>query len=1449
MIRDCRSNQDSFSRRAAPPAVLARFIIVLVVFLLAFSRLAAAQGTNPRPLVTQSVDESKLTRLVGNTHPLARAEFDRGPAPPDLALNRMLLVLKRTDEQEAALQSILNEQQDKSSANYHNWLTPDQYGRQFGPADQDIQAVTLWLQSHGFQLSGASKGRMFIEFSGTASQVKEAFHTEIHKYVVNGEEHWANETDPLIPISLSPAISGIASLHNFRKKPTYRIAGVFAGSKEAGPGKQVRPQDTITCGFNGATGQNILCYGVGPYDFATIYNVLPLWNAASPIDGTGQTIAIVARTNIHPQDVADFQALFGLPPNPPQIILDGNDPGFVSGDETESDLDVEWSGAVAKGATIKLIASQSTETTDGVDLSAAYIVDNNIAPVMSESYGLCELFLGASGNEFEKNLWQQAAAQGITVFVSTGDNGSADCDFDDGHPPSPATNGLQVSGLASTPYNIAVGGTDFDDVFNGATYWNSVSDPKTLESAKGYVPETTWNNSCTNNLFGDPRIGLSTDPETNCNDPRLADLVIPVAGSGGKSGCTTPTGVTPSTCTGGYAKPLWQIGPGVPSDGARDIPDVSLFASSGFQGNFYIMCEADISFGSCSTSNYIEIGGTSASTPAFAGLLALVNQKTGARQGNANYVLYKLASNQSASGCNSSAGPASTCVFNDVTAGNIAMPCAAGSANCTPSRPGDQFGVLPGYQTGVGYDLATGLGSVNANNLVNNWNTVSFTPSSTTLMLNSGQAVNITHGTPVSVGISVSPTSPQPTGDVSLITVQGGSSPGFAIFTLNNGTTSGTTNSLPGGASYSVQAHYEGDGTYSSSDSTPVIVTVNPETSKTDVHVETFDLTTGNVSNPNANSVPYGSVNLLRADVTNSSGTTCIDSATKIVAYSCPSGAVTLADNGAPLGSGIFNLNSQGFAEYQSLQLTGGVHNLSGAYSGDNSYSANAGIDTVTVTAAPTVAFIESGSSPETVVIGTPTTIFTGARTINYGIFAIPPGGTISMFDGTTPLTESIYYLTGVIYPGPGSPYVYELINGIATVTIPPPAGPHSLTINYSGDANYMASTSTPVTVNAVYATQVMLGASAATITDGQSVTFTAKVIPAQMAGSAVSGNIAFQLNGNILATVPLTNSQAQFTTSLLPGGNLSIVASYSGDSNYATSSGTFDEVVTPVSTSTTVTSSNLSTTPGMVVTLTAQITPAQMGSAPAAGQVIFTSNGNTIGVPNVVNNQAQVSLEFTSAGTFQIIASYTGDANYMASSATLTETITLPPTFIISANPPTIVIPSPGQSGSTQLTFSAQNGLTGSATLLPSMCSNLPSESICSFSPSTVTFTSSTTSVPITITVSTTAPSAGASSAVTIMPVSLHISPEIELMTAFCFTLLLFLIRGRSRRWRTIVAFIAIAAASLATGCSGGGGVGGGGGGGGNPGTPVGNYSGVTVRVTINGVTQAINNLTVSVQ
>jgi subtilase family serine protease len=421
-FRDISKAQACASRGYRPHSGKGMQVLLVFALCLAIPGLAAAQTGTAPSRITERMDESVRTVLRGNTHPLARPQYDQGAVADGQPIRRMLLLLQRSPEQDAALKQLVDEQQSKSSPNYHQWLTPREFGQQFGPSDADIQTVTNWLQSHGFQVARVSTGKTLIEFSGTAGQVRSAFNTEIHRYVVNGQEHLANNADPQIPTALAPVVAGPVSLHNFPKNALVHNLGVFRKNTTTG---KVDPLYTY-----GACGDISPCNALGPGDFANIYNVAKLWTRGingTKIDGTGQTIAIVGDSEIctatspdfgtsyigpngntftcTQDDVAQFRTLFGLPPTPnsPKVILDGPDPGF-NASETEGDLDVEWSGAVAKGATIDFVIAEGTEATFGTDLAAEYIVDNDLAPVLSESFGECEFFLGSGGEYFEADL-------------------------------------------------------------------------------------------------------------------------------------------------------------------------------------------------------------------------------------------------------------------------------------------------------------------------------------------------------------------------------------------------------------------------------------------------------------------------------------------------------------------------------------------------------------------------------------------------------------------------------------------------------------------------------------------------------------------------------------------------------------------------------------------------------------------------------------------------------------------------------------------------------------------------------------------------------------------------------------------------------------------------------------------------------------------------------------
>ena len=1078
--------------------------------------VAASSGSSvlaqrpPGPRITLPIDDRVRVTLKGNVHPLAQSRYDQGAAPDELPMERMLLVLERGPTQEASLRQLLDDQQVKSSPRYHQWLTPEQFGRQFGPADEDIQALTGWLTGQGFRVTNVAAGRTVIEFSGTAGLVRQVLGTEIHRFRVSGKDHWANASDPQIPAALAPVVAGFASLNNFPRRPLVKDLGVFSRSRLTG---EVKPLFTYPpCQGNDCTYN----YALGPIDFATIYNVRPLW--AKGTDGKGETIAVVGETNINPQDVADFRSMFDLQANAPNIILNGPDPG-INDEETEADLDVEWSGAIAKGATIDLVVSETTEATPGVDLSALYIIDNDLAPVMSISYGTCEAELGAGGNAFHSALWEQAAAQGITVVVAAGDSGSAACDSASlGE--TAAQYGLAVSGLASTPFNVAVGGTDFNDTSSFSTYWNTTNSSPFQNSALSYIPEMTWDDGC-----------ASTGTLTACTPPEDYYSIFSLgydltAGGGGPSSCINPSGVFPNvTCSGNYAKPSWQSGTGVPSDGARDVPDVSLFAGNGFNGSFYIICQMDAnspysgSATSCDlNSPYTDfqgVGGTSASAQVFAGIMALVNQAHG-RQGNANYVFYPLAA-QGGNTCVSNAAAVSnaSCIFYDITTGSNSVICQGGSPNCNnTNNASGQYGIMvsgnpasAAYTAGSGYDLATGLGSVNVANLVKNW-TSNFAPTTTTLALSTNPATNpiaLAHGQPIDFTINVTSGSGTPAGDVSLI-AQTGSSPsnatGIGPFTLSGGSVSSSTVMLPGG-SYNVTAHYAGNGTYAASDSTPGIpVTVNKESSQTEVRLVSFSATAPVY---NVTTVPYGTPYALRMDVTNGSGQLCASPTTGLIAYPCPSGALKVTpaptEQNPPSGAvaGSYSLNSQGYAEDQAIQQTPGTYNFVATYAGDNSYTGSTSPSVpITITQAPTTTTITSSSSN----LGSPFPVYVSINTQSDGA---GPTGTVDLLSNGVSLGKAT--VSGSP-PVPGE-QAYEYATGSAGANLTLPPGSTNLIAQYSGDGNYTGSTSAQVTLT-VTDFSVSANPSQVTISaPGQTGSSTLSVTPQNGFNGTVSFSVA----------------------------------------------------------------------------------------------------------------------------------------------------------------------------------------------------------------------------------------------------------------------------------------------------------------------------------------------------
>ncbi|WP_109486975.1 protease pro-enzyme activation domain-containing protein [Occallatibacter savannae] len=1135
----------------------------LFLGLLALTSLAAtsavAQGPVSKALIRDKVDDNQLTMLRGNTPPAANAQNDLGRVSGNMPMTDLILVLRRSPEMQAAFDALVESQYDPTSPNFHRWLTPEQVGEKFGPALADIATVSAWLSGHGLSVDGVSKDRMTVRFSGTAGQVETAFHTELHNLTVKGEPHFSNMTDPQIPMALEPVVLGPKALHNFVPRPLHRTGGKAVLNQQAGkwqrtaePAAARAAVPKADAALNGPGSDIVLNCGSGcqvedltPYDFATIYNLTPLWTAGT--DGTGQTIAIAGRSNVRASDVSSFRSAFGLTGGSFNLIQNGTvNPGFCTGttgnctldDQIENALDVEWAGATAPKATVDLVVTNQTNTNDAIYESANYIINNLPtlkARIINVSYGLCELGMGTSGNTLYNNLWQLAESSGISVFVATGDSGAPACDQGQAaQGPYGAQFGLSVNGIASTVHNTAVGGTDLNWT-TASTYWNSTSDSHGA-TAKGYIPEVPWNDTCTNPLevaYINQAKGTNDSASTICNkianhviasttnEQGVLDLVNTVGGGGGKSNCTTNDGAQTSSCTGGYSKPSWQTGvSGIPSDGKRDLPDVSFFAGNGFLSSAYLICVSDwvTSAGGsgCVTSSTTneptagEIGGTSAASPAMAGIMALINQKAGSPQGNPNSELYSLAATENYGNCKTeSVTNSGACYFNDIDTGTINMPCQAGKPDCTVATPGNTIGVLAGFDASGGYDLASGLGSMNVANVVNHFAAAIGTGASTVTVSASPSAITSIQGTTVTV--TVAGGSGTPTGTVTLTS---GNYIGSGQ-ALSNGS---ATFNVPAGAlvagTDTVTANYSGDSTYAASTGTTTVVvtlvnftlsasapasisaggtaTSNITVSSTNGYAGTVTLSCALTSSPaGAIEVPTCAPTTGQSTVTLSSGTTSGQGQVTVSTTAPPAAAVKLASNqtgwfkaagGAALASLLLFLLPGWSKRYRNIfsmmlvVLAASFFAIGcGGGGGSSGGGGGGGVTktTPTVTVTPASKTIKE---TDTVVVaiavagtsGTPTgSVTLSSGSYNSGAIALDATGKASITIAAGKLAVGTDTL-GVTYSGDTN---FNSATGSASITVakaPTTSGTYTFTVTGKGNdaAATTATTTFTVTVN-----------------------------------------------------------------------------------------------------------------------------------------------------------------------------------------------------------------------------------------------------------------------------------------------------------------------------------------------------------------------------------------------
>lgn len=685
-----------------------------------------------------SLNDGNRVSIANSVHPKVRLSEDLGGANGEALLTDMAIRFNMSDAQAAALAQLEIDQQNPQSARYHQWLTPEQFGAQFGMSDADLATVSNWLASQGLTVTGTAHSKTFISFSGSVSAVQKAFGVSMHSLSLNGEKHIANVNEVMLPAGLRGAVTGITGLHDFKLQSRAKVTTVPAPAAHG----------DFTTNFTSSISGN---HFIAPGDFYTIYDTTPLLTTS--INGTGITIAVMGQTDISLTDVAAFRTASGLASNPPTVKLYGTDPGTSAGDLPEAQLDVEWSGAVAPSAAILYVNSK-----DVIGISMTQAIDNNLAPIITISYGDCEAGWGQANLTTYNALFQQATVQGITLFGPSGDSGATDCDYQ----VSIATQGLAVDFPASSPYVTGLGGTMYNE--GSGTYWNATNNANS-GSAVSYIPEGVWNES----VSGSGVVG----------------------GGGGISAF--------------FSKPTWQTGTGVPADVSRDVPDISLNAAAGHDG--YLFCVSGFcTNGYRNSANSLDVvGGTSVSTPAFAGIMALVEQKLGGgRLGNINPTLYALANSTYYNN-----------VFHDVTTGTNATFCSLGSKDCPAG------GVI-GYSATTGYDLATGWGSVDAFNLATKWSLVTplpiggQTPSVTTL---TGTPVSVNAGTNVTLTAMVvsgsTSTTTVPTGSVQFLLdrVPVGSPVALASGTANY--TLSTTGLASG--SHTVGVSYAGNTTFAGS--------------------------------------------------------------------------------------------------------------------------------------------------------------------------------------------------------------------------------------------------------------------------------------------------------------------------------------------------------------------------------------------------------------------------------------------------------------------------------------------------------------------------------------------------------------------------------------------------------------------------------------------------------
>ncbi|MGI4828382.1 MAG: Ig-like domain repeat protein [Janthinobacterium lividum] len=1067
---------------------------------------------------------SEQVELPGTAPSWLSPDDDLGPVDPALPLGRMTLLLQRSPERTVALDAFLAQVYTLGSPGYHQWITPQQFGQRFGPDSSDLAAVTTWLQLNGLRIQAVSAGRQMIQFTGTVGQFNRTFLTRIDHFRAGVHTQDAQATPLHIPSSLASSILAVSPLRSDAASAS--ITNVGHGDYKANLGN---PQWT-------QAGSITPRYALAPADVALQYDFGPVY--AAGYNGAGKTIGIIGKSNLNTAAVDTFRSIFGLSKSPVQIIVDGEDPGMandptqlprdLNDDPTVSYLGVEVAGGLAPGAQVRLYVSAGSNYQDPLLLAAQRAVDDNQADVLSLGYSECETLLG-NGNTLYNALWQQAAAQGQTVVVAAGYTGSAGCQ-------SPYY-GPQANGIGSTPWNLSVGGTDFfysDFATGGASangLWNSTNDPITKASLKATLPEQTWNDMLGQNAV-----------------PVQLYYTRPWAGGGAPSACgvVNQYSGTFTQCVSGWPKPAWQSAVGVPQDGVRDTPDVSLFAGDGQNLSAYAICQFTQDCIPDVSGNFSAnlVGGTSAAAPVMAAMMALVDQKYG-RQGQPAPVLYTLARTAPA-------------VFHDIRLGGNQIPCTV-STILSPCITGPNgSGETAGYSAGPGYDLATGLGSIDVTQLLQHWADLPVAGSNTTLQLSSS---SIQHGQQITVSAKVTGSNGgTPTGTVALIA----NSPlpaqqGQGVITLQGGTGSAAFGSLPGGT-YQLTGRYAGDQVYDPSLSAPVTVTITPEASTINFQAGPTGHYLGSTFLAGA-VASYGEpIQFTVHPVGTSSGT------------GGATGSATFTLNTA---SEMIALNAGGYGSWTPSALPVGQYTASAAYAGDASFAAsNSG--KLPFSVIPGVPFINIDTSVTSTTVHLGDGITVGVTAGSQQVEApgtLAPTGQVAITLGNCQLLSNgnpQYQSVGTLATPVGTSSIVSSallqLSGVA-------AGEYCLRVVYGGDKNWQSNSTLvlrTITVlpTAGVPTTTALQITPTSIVAGQTTTMIATVSAPTGATTAPSGSVTFYDNGSdgngyytfFAALVPTsgTTSIAELTKQtasyFFNNGINHMSAVYSGDTIYSPS-------------------------------------------------------------------------------------------------------------------------------------------------------------------------------------------------------------------------------------------------------------------------------------------------------